>query len=721
MNQVHQLTSKLRLLDFPVEIVIDILGRLNVYDLVRARRVSNYIRQIIDSSSELLYSIDLEYFNAIPVLQPLARTSQHFISRFYKANQRGREPSTLKDTPSTFLESQQQIVFLQPQLEDRHSNTMSLREWNCKLDSPSVISHYNFSVAEDLVILLVRAPSRSLSENKVHPEVAFSSVKALDDEVDSESFNPFTPISSIFGDYYGVLFRKVNKVNGGIADFLQIWNWKSKDTFQCLEVFDPTCKTMNFSFLTNDKILVVNAKELPIPSHACTHNQLIALSMDISGESLAENPCFTSYVERNTLLELESTYTSHYGQANENSPNLPWSSWGPTHTRSFEESSFDPCKHSVFGFRSASLVGDQNSERPLCIRDFNPHRVVNFKAGNETRRNQRLIEGGEILPSSSLFVEPLGSGLPYIETTIEEKFLSTDMTMEANRVTFLIFEIMTTISMSQAGEQGIIKREVLQGFEVLDFEAYAYGNEKEVGESLRASGVPREEVFITSKLWDTYHKRVEDCLDQTLADLETTYLDLYLVHWPIAMNPNGNHPVMPMRPNGNRDVDESWDIIYTWKSMEAMVKRGKVKAIGASNFSQTVLERILPTAEIIPAANQLEIHLYNPQLKLLEYLNILATWFDQLTDETATEIAKKYGLKSTSDVLFAKDIIVLPKSATPSRIESNLTGALEAYSLLTPEDIKILDGVVASGKRKRSIMPLWGIDLGFDNWPAPTK
>lgn len=83
-----------------------------------------------------------------------------------------------------------------------------------------------------------------------------------------------------------------------------------------------------------------------------------------------------------------------------------------------------------------------------------------------------------------------------------------------------------------------------------------------------------------------------------------------------------------------------------------------------------------------------------------------------MTDETATEIAKKHGLKSTSDVLLgyllAKDIIVLPKSVTPSRIESNMTGALEAYSVLTPEDIKILEGVAASGKQKRFIMPPWG-------------
>jgi hypothetical protein len=262
---------------------------------------------------------------------------------------------------------------------------------------------------------------------------------------------------------------------------------------------------MNFSFLTNERILVVNARELllyslvhapnalqltakfslpalhspfeyacisfsPIPSHACAHNQMIALSMDISGGSLTKNPCFTSYVERNTLLKLESTYVSCYGKATEDSPDLPWSSWGPDHTRSFEESSFDPCKHSVIGFRTASLVGNQNSKRPLCIRDFNPHRVVDFKAGNGTNRNQRLVEGGEILPNSSLFLEPLGSGLPYLETTTEEKFLSTDMTMEVNRVTLLSFEVMNTIGMPNAGEHSFVKHELLQGFEVLDFE-----------------------------------------------------------------------------------------------------------------------------------------------------------------------------------------------------------------------------------------------------------
>ncbi|KAG9309997.1 NADP-dependent oxidoreductase domain-containing protein [Chiua virens] len=268
------------------------------------------------------------------------------------------------------------------------------------------------------------------------------------------------------------------------------------------------------------------------------------------------------------------------------------------------------------------------------------------------------------------------------------------------------------------------------GYRHLDC-AWAYGNEKEVGQGLKASGVPRKEVYITSKLWCTYHSRVEECLDQTLANLGTDYLDLYLVHWPVALNPNGNHPVFPTRPNGNRDVDESRDLRDTWKDMEA---DSKVKSIGASNFSQTMLEKILPIAETIPAVNQLELHLYNPQLKLLDYLKsksivpqayspLGSTNSPLLDDEVATEIANKYDLKTTDVLLgylLAKDIVVLPKSVTPARIETNFTGALAAYNKLTSDDVTKLDGVAVNGKQKRLIMPLWGVDLGFDNWPTPS-
>ncbi|KAG1757003.1 hypothetical protein EDB19DRAFT_1655148 [Suillus lakei] len=527
MNQVHHATPSL--LDFPVEILLDILGHLDVYDLVRARQICKDVRQVIDSSSELIYTIDLKHFNAIPIpsmpgldcsIPTLRKSLLQSESAWQKAEYITRDPIVIPYPQHMYrwsggvlgfpLEGIQQIAFFQPQLADNHSDATILRQWGCKINS--AVSHYNFSPAQDLVILLTRASPgesyaydvifRSLSEDKAHPEATSAVVKALDNEIDLEVFNPYNPKSSIFGDYYGVLFRNVSKPDGGAADFLQIWNWKSKDTFQCLEVFDPACKTMNFSFLTNEKLIVVNTRELllyslvhsantlqltvkfllpalrshfeydcisfnPIPFHARAHNQIIAINMDIFGGSLTTDPCFTLFVQRNTLLELESTYTNSYGKTSEDSSSLPWSSWGPNNTRFFEESSYDPCKHSIFGFRTASLVGNRNSHRPLCIRDFNPHRVVDFKVGNGTKCNQRLIEGETL--SSDLFLDSFGSGLPYLETTTEEKFLSTDMTMEGHRVTLLSYEVMRSITMSEAGEQSF-EQELVQGFEVLDFQ-----------------------------------------------------------------------------------------------------------------------------------------------------------------------------------------------------------------------------------------------------------
>ncbi|TFK48890.1 Aldo/keto reductase [Heliocybe sulcata] len=261
--------------------------------------------------------------------------------------------------------------------------------------------------------------------------------------------------------------------------------------------------------------------------------------------------------------------------------------------------------------------------------------------------------------------------------------------------------------------------------------AWAYGNEKEVGAGIRASGVPRSDIFITSKLWCTYHRKVEECLDQTLANLGVDYLDLYLVHWPVPLNPNGNDPVFPKLPDGTRDIDWEWSIKDTWKQMEAVYKKGKVKAIGVSNFSEKKLEEMLPTAEIVPAVNQLEIHLWNPQHKLMDYLKskgilpqayspLGSTNSPMLKDDDVTQYAQKYGLQPADILLgylIAKDIVALPKSVTAARIKSNFTGALAAASKLTNEDITKLDAVAPGGKQKRFIAPPWGVDLGFDNWP----
>lgn len=261
--------------------------------------------------------------------------------------------------------------------------------------------------------------------------------------------------------------------------------------------------------------------------------------------------------------------------------------------------------------------------------------------------------------------------------------------------------------------------------------AWAYGNEKEVGEGIRASGVPRSDIFITSKLWGTYHTRVEECLDETLANLGTDYLDLYLIHWPVPLNPKGNHPVFPTLPDGKRDVAGEWDLKDTWKQMEAVLKKGKVRSIGVSNFSEVKLEEILPTAEIIPAVNQLELHVYNPQHKLISYLKskgivpqayspLGSTNSPLLTDESVVQVATRHALQP-ADVLLgyllAKGIVVLPKSVTPARVASNYTGTIAALEKLDASDIKTLDGLAAGGKQKRFITPPWPVDLGFENWP----
>jgi glycerol 2-dehydrogenase (NADP+) len=185
--------------------------------------------------------------------------------------------------------------------------------------------------------------------------------------------------------------------------------------------------------------------------------------------------------------------------------------------------------------------------------------------------------------------------------------------------------------------------------------------------------------------------------------------------------------------------------------MEAVLKKGKVKSIGVSNFSEAKLEEILPTAEVIPVVNQLELHVYNPQHKLIAYLKekgivpqayspLGSTNSPLLADETVTSLASKYSLQP-ADVLLgylsqyllvsetiivawptfaptvAKGIVVLPKSVTPARIASNFKGALAAVEKLQPADLESLDGLAASGKQKRFITPPWPVELGFEHWP----
>ena len=154
--------------------------------------------------------------------------------------------------------------------------------------------------------------------------------------------------------------------------------------------------------------------------------------------------------------------------------------------------------------------------------------------------------------------------------------------------------------------------------------AYVYGNEAEVGEGIRegleAAGLQRKDLFITTKLWCTYQSRVELNLEKSLQRLRLDYVDLYLMHWPVPMNPNGNHELFPKLPDGRRDLDATWSHVKTWKELERVFKAsGQIKAIGVANYSVKFLEELLPEAEIVPAANQIENHPLLPQQEIVDF------------------------------------------------------------------------------------------------------
>ncbi|ROW03555.1 hypothetical protein VSDG_01255 [Cytospora chrysosperma] len=223
--------------------------------------------------------------------------------------------------------------------------------------------------------------------------------------------------------------------------------------------------------------------------------------------------------------------------------------------------------------------------------------------------------------------------------------------------------------------------------------AAVYDNEKEVGEGIKASGVPRNDIFLTSKLWNTHHKAedVEKAVDISLADLQTDYLDLYLIHWPVSFRRINDTERFPLdeKTFGMQIIDVP--LIETWKAMEALVKKGKLKTIGVSNFSVAKIEEIWDAAEIKPAVNQVELHPYFAQPDLVKWCQnkgIVIQAYSPLgnniygapmaiEDPAVIELAEKLG-KTPAQVVLSwvvqRGIVVLTKSVTPSRIKSNFDG-----------------------------------------------
>ena len=210
--------------------------------------------------------------------------------------------------------------------------------------------------------------------------------------------------------------------------------------------------------------------------------------------------------------------------------------------------------------------------------------------------------------------------------------------------------------------QTVVEEAIKTGYRLIDT-AQVYGNEEAVGKAIKASGVPRDELFITTKLWisDFSYEAAKDAFNESLRKLDLDYVDLYLLHQPFG------------------------DIFGAWRALEELYKEGKIKAIGVSNFKPDQLANLAAFNEVTPAVNQIELHVFNQkedeQAYMLSKGVQTESWgafaegqFDVFNNPVLKEIAEKYS-KTTAQVMLRwqlqRGIVSLSKSANPERVRQN--------------------------------------------------
>lgn len=284
--------------------------------------------------------------------------------------------------------------------------------------------------------------------------------------------------------------------------------------------------------------------------------------------------------------------------------------------------------------------------------------------------------------------------------------------------------------------ESAVKAALRTGYRHIDC-AYVYGNEQAVGRGIHevltdaGAGIKRSDIWVTSKLWNYNHlpTRVREQCVQTIKDLQVGYLDLFLIHWPLAFKYTSDDEYFP-RDSSGQMILESVSLQETWRAMEALVDEGLVKHIGVSNYCVGLLNDLLSYARVKPLVNQVEVHPWNPNDVLINYCHrqgIAVTAYSPMggfyegkncaaTDPVIGALAKAKGVSPQAVILawhLAKwdtDLFsIIPKSSHEDRVRQNWQAQ---HLKLTPEEIDTISQISkTSGHRFCDSAIFWQIPV----------